>query len=107
MPATLSTDEILSNFVKATEQAESVHVSRAMGTLVTAVVLYLGSLAALLYANPILAAVLFLSGLHFNLHSHRHLTMGEIATQNRQIAHLIASLGAKSHVTHGDSREPT
>jgi uncharacterized metal-binding protein len=104
VPTTLSTDEILSNFVKATEHAESVHVNRAMGTLVIAVLLYLGSLAALLYANPILAAVLFLSGLHFNLHSHRHLTMGEIATQNRQMAYLIASLGAKSHVTYGDSQ---
>jgi heme A synthase len=101
--ATLSTDEILNNFDKSAEHASSVHENRAIGTLVTAIVLYLGGLAALLYASPILAAVLFLSGLHFNLHSHRHLTMAEIATQNRQIAHLIASLGAKSHVTHGDA----
>jgi hypothetical protein len=104
VPATLSTDEILSNFDKSAEHATSVHTNRALGTLITAIVLYLSNLAALLYANPILAAVLFLSGLHFHQHSFRHMTMGEITTQNRQIAHLIASLGAKSHMTHGDSQ---
>ena len=102
MPATLSTDEILSNFSKSTEHAESVHTNRAMGTLVAAVVLYLGGLAALMYASPILAAGLFVSGLHFNLHSHRHLTMGEIATQNRAIAHLIASVAPKREERLGD-----
>lgn len=96
MPATLSTDEILSNFDKSVEHATSVHTNRALGTLVTAVVLYLGGLAALLYANPILAVALFLSGLHFHQYSFRHMTMNEITTQNRQIAHLIASLGTKN-----------
>lgn len=104
MPATLSTDEILSNFDKSAEHTTSVHTNRALGTLVTAIVLYLGGLAALLYANPIFAAALFLSGLHFHQHSFRHMTMGEITTQNRQMAQLIASLGANSQVIHGDSQ---
>ncbi len=97
-----STNEILSNFDKSTLHAESVHINRAMGTLVAAIVLYLVGLAALSYSYPILAAVFFLSGLHFNQHSHRHLIMGEIATQNRAMAHLIASIDATSQVNRSD-----
>jgi hypothetical protein len=73
-----------------------VHNGRAIGTLVAAIGFYIGSLLALLFSQPILAVVLMLAGLHFNMHSHRHLAMGEIVGQTCAIAHLVASLNVEA-----------
>ena len=98
MPTIYSTDEVIKNFDKSTDDASFGHLKRAMIWMVIAIILFFSGLATIYYySSPVLTALLLFAAVFSNQKSNSHHVMAEMSNLHRVMAQVIVSVAQKTN----------